>query len=314
MFNIQETFSKSVNISKQTPVLIAYSGGVDSLALSLLAKDCFENITLAIVNHNLRIKAKDEANKALNTAKKLKLNTVILEITKPKPKNENLQDWARQNRYSLLINFAKENNIKHILTAHHSDDNAETILLNILRGTGIKGVKGILPQNQMQGVFINRPLLCFTKAQLKELVESKNLTWVEDPTNAKTDYRRNFLRSIFNSNIEDSKLIKNRLISFSNNLKSANEALDVETEKYFTQAIEKQGDILLLNLEEFKKLHSEFRFRIMLKILNVSKFRFEKINNIINYLCDDAKKVQNYSLYGFKITKKQKLVSFTLNP
>lgn len=314
MFNIQETFSKSVNISKQTPVLIAYSGGVDSLALSLLAKDYFENITLAIVNHNLRTHAKEEASKAQQAAKKLGLNAVILEITQSKPANENLQDWARQNRYSLLINFAKENNIKHILTAHHADDNAETIFLNIIRGTGIKGVKGILPQSQMQGVFINRPLLCFTKAQLKELVESKNLTWVEDPTNAKTDYRRNFLRSIFNSNIEDSKLIKNRLISFSNNLKSANEALDVETEKYFTQAIEKQGDILLLNLEEFKKLHGEFRFRIMLKILNVSKFRFEKINNIINYLCDDAKRVQNYSLYGFKITKKQKLVSFTLNP
>lgn len=310
----KELFSQSVKLNKQTPVLIAYSGGVDSLALSLLAKDYFENITLAIVNHNLRTQAKDEARKALEAAKKLGLNAVILEIKEKKPANENLQDWARQNRYSLLINFAKENNIKHILTAHHSDDNAETIFLNILRGTGIKGVKGILPQNQMQGVFINRPLLCFTKAQLKELVESKNLTWVEDPTNAKTDYKRNLLRSILNSNIEESGLIKNRLISFANNLKSANEALEAETEKYFAQAIEKQGDISVLNLEEFKKLHSEFRFRIILKILNVNKFRSEKIVNIINYLCDDNKKVQNYSLYGFKINKKQKVVSFTLIP
>jgi len=305
---------KDFSLAVDEPIIIAYSGGVDSLALLLLAKTYFHNIKAIIIDHSLRKESALEAVRAKENALKIGIEAIILTVPEKKPSNENLQNWAREQRYQMLLTYAKANSINYIFTAHHKNDNVETILLNLLRGTGIKGVKGIKETSIKSGVNIVRPLLYFSKQDLASFVEKKGLIPVEDPTNKKTDYKRNFLRQLINSQSNKAE-VENRIINLANNLKKADEALDIETEKYFEQICSPLPNITF-NIDKYRQLSEEIKFRLILlifkKLVNLEKFRAEKIVNLIGYLCDSNKKVKNYSLYGCVINKNKDLSSFSI--
>jgi len=180
-------------------ILLAISGGPDSTALLVLAarwRDAQKNkpkLIAATVDHHLRKEAKAEALNVAKLARKLKVPHRILDWRGKKPKS-GLQEAARIARYALLLALARETKCTAIVTAHTQDDQAETVLHRIGRGSGITGLAGIRTQRTRDGMQILRPLLDVSKAQLMAFLHKEKIAYATDPTNADPRYLRSRLR------------------------------------------------------------------------------------------------------------------------
>ena len=182
-----------------TRLLVAVSGGPDSMALLHLARDWREaggpDIIAATVDHALRPEARDEAEQVAQWCATLSLPHAILTWQGEKPASR-LQERARQARYDLLLAHARESGADLIATAHHADDQAETILFRLLRGSGIAGLAGMELVTLRDGMRLARPLLSWTKAELVDLCQSRGQAFIRDPSNDDPRFARTHLRAL----------------------------------------------------------------------------------------------------------------------
>lgn len=182
-------------------VLIALSGGADSVALlhfaCALAKKMQFKVYACHVNHNLRTTAKRDENLVINLCKELNIPLTVKKVavkTLAKKEKLSLEHAARKLRYQALEEAAKKFNCKVLAFAHHADDNVETFLLNLLRGTQLKGLGGIPVRRAFGELEIIRPFLCLTKQEILEYCAYHNLPFENDETNFDDIYTRNFIR------------------------------------------------------------------------------------------------------------------------
>lgn len=175
-------------------ILVAISGGIDSVVLTHLFHDAGYSISLAHCNFQLR--GKESEKDALFVRQlAIKLEIPLYETTFEteafaKKNNLSIQMAARELRYAWFRKIIMQNNFSYVCTAHHADDNLETFLINFSRGTGLEGLTGIPEINEN----VVRPLLLFTRHQIEAYSKLKKLQWREDYTNAETKYLRNKLR------------------------------------------------------------------------------------------------------------------------
>ncbi|WP_127597755.1 tRNA lysidine(34) synthetase TilS [Nitratireductor alexandrii] len=177
------------------PVIVAVSGGGDSLALLVLLNDHFsryarERTILAVtVDHGLRPDAAREARHVGAVCAQLGIAHRILSWQGAKP-DTGLMAAARQARYDLLFRAAQESGAAMIMTAHTRDDQAETVFMRRARGAG-RGLAGIAPATLVRGrVWTVRPLLDMSRAALRDVLRMRGLAWVEDPSNQDCTYER----------------------------------------------------------------------------------------------------------------------------
>lgn len=186
-------------------IVLAVSGGADSTALmyamvSLKNEDTlYADIMCAHINHQLRgADADSDEDFAMNLARDLHLPVATrrVDVRGFARKNKlSIETAARQLRIVNLLDIAKENNCGWIATAHHKNDNAETILHRLVRGTGFRGLAGIWPARiVVNDIRFARPLLCVTRNGVVEYLRKRNLRWRTDHTNADCTYTRNFIR------------------------------------------------------------------------------------------------------------------------
>jgi len=179
---------------KEKKLLIANSGGVDSMVLTHLLQKLDYHITLAHCNFRLRGIASDlDEEFVQKEAEKGQMEFFVSHFkTKKiaKEKGLSIQMAARDLRYKWFDELIKEYKFDYLLTAHHADDNLETFLINLTRGTGLHGLTGIPSGNKN----IIRPLLPFTRKEIEYYANSNNLEWREDRSNFETKYLRNKLR------------------------------------------------------------------------------------------------------------------------
>ena len=180
-------------------LLLAVSGGPDSLALLLLIDRWRVGrsvpIAVATVDHGLRAEAAAEASAvaALCTARGLPHHRLVWNATPPHLVRS--QERARDARYALLVQCASEINADTIVTAHHADDQAETILMRLTRGSGIAGLAGMAAVSERETMTLARPLLGVTKAELVAYCRASGVAFANDPSNSDPKYRRAALRS-----------------------------------------------------------------------------------------------------------------------
>jgi tRNA(Ile)-lysidine synthase len=186
-------------------ILLAVSGGVDSTALlyamhALKAENILSaDLVCAHINHQLRGADADvDEDFVIAQARDLKLTitTKKLDVRGFAQKNKlSVETAARQMRIETLLNIAKANNCSSISTAHHKNDNAETILHRLVRGTGFRGLAGIWPMRLFDDdIRFIRPLLSVTRNEIIEYLKKRNQKWRRDHTNADCTYTRNFIR------------------------------------------------------------------------------------------------------------------------
>ncbi|HIJ52092.1 MAG TPA: tRNA lysidine(34) synthetase TilS [Planctomycetes bacterium] len=186
-------------------LLLAVSGGADSTAL-LYAVSALKtanvlnaDIVCAHIHHQLRGADADlDEDFVISRARELNIpiTTKRLDVRGFARKNKlSIETAARKLRIETLLDIAKANDCKHIATAHHKNDNAETILQRLVRGTGFRGLGGIWPVRVFtDDIRFVRPLLCVSRDEIIEYLRKRNLKWRRDHTNADCTYRRNFIR------------------------------------------------------------------------------------------------------------------------
>jgi tRNA(Ile)-lysidine synthase len=187
---------------KAVPALVlAVSGGPDSVALMWLAARWRRSLArgprlvAVTVDHGLRAESAREANDVKRLARSLDLAHQTLRWTGVKPKT-GLPAAARTARYRLLAKAARDHGATHILTAHTRDDQAETLLMRMLRGSGLAGLSAMVRQTPRDGVMLARPLLNISKSQLVATLKKAKIGFADDPTNRDIHFTRPRLRAL----------------------------------------------------------------------------------------------------------------------
>jgi tRNA(Ile)-lysidine synthase len=212
-------------------IVLAVSGGPDSIALMWLAARWRSTLVrgprlIAVtVDHGLRAEAAGEARDVKRLARSLDLPHRTMRWTGDKPKT-GLPAAARAARYRLLAQAARANGATHILTAHTRDDQAETLLMRLLRGSGISGLAAMARESERDGVLLARPFLHVSKSQLVATLKKAKIGFADDPTNRDTNFTRPRLRAIMPVLAAEGGDTRN-LARLASRLARANQAVEV---------------------------------------------------------------------------------------
>ncbi len=178
-------------------LLLAVSGGLDSVVLAELCKQAGFRFAIAHCNFQLRgEESKRDEEFVKELSEKYEVHFYLRRFqteSYAEEKKISIQEAARELRYDFFSDILNESNNSPdlLLTAHHRDDNIETLLMNFFRGTGLQGLTGIPLKNGKT----RRPLLAFSRDELNEFAEKNNLKWVEDSSNQLSKYTRNYIRN-----------------------------------------------------------------------------------------------------------------------
>ena len=246
---------KSFSLDPKVKLLIAVSGGVDSMVLLDLFAKLKYNITIAHCNFNLRGSESDEDEAFVITyAKNNAIPYFIKHFdTKSHSHTEgaSIQMVARKLRYEWFQDLCDANGFKYVLTAHHANDNLETFLINLSRGTGLEGLTGIPEKNKN----IIRPLLPFSRLEIEMYAQEKNINWREDKSNSDTKYLRNKIRHDILPQFMD--LNPKFLESFNDTIKYLNgtaRILDTHIKQYKSLLFTKKNDTYKVPVAALKQL------------------------------------------------------------
>ena len=254
----QNHMNTSLSFLKKGKLLVAISGGLDSVVLTHLCCKSGLNIALAHCNFNLRGDESDaDEDFVLQLAENLDLEVFIESFDTMAYADEykqSIQMAARELRYHWFQELSEQLNFDYILTAHHADDNLETFLINLSRGTGLDGLTGI---PEINGNIV-RPLLPFSRQDIEVYAKDKKLKWREDSSNVSTKYMRNKLR---HDVIPILKSINpNLLQNFQTTLNNLNDTADIVEERVnavLKRSIESIDNTeIKFKISEFKKLNN----------------------------------------------------------
>lgn len=254
-------------INDNDTVVIGESGGPDSMCLLFLLMEYRKshniNIVAAHVNHSIRAESDNEQIFVENYCKK---NNIIFDTMKIEKSNFELtENKAREIRYEYFKNTIKKYNAKFLLTAHHGDDLMETILMRLTRGSSLKGYAGFEMHIKYRDYILLRPLIYYTKQEIKEYADKNNIPYVVDKSNEKTKYTRNRYRKYALPFFKEENINSNKkFLNFSNKLLEACRFIDdIVNDTFKNVYINK-----VLYVDKFNDNKKIVKTRIIEKILN----------------------------------------------
>jgi tRNA(Ile)-lysidine synthase len=175
---------------------IAYSGGLDSHVLLHALAQLRPHLNLELravhIHHGLQSQADDWAKHCQQVCQALEIRCEVIRVKVRAAPRESLEANARSARYEAIAQLLAPDDV--VLTAQHADDQAETLLLQLLRGAGVAGLAAMPPVCRLAKGWLVRPLLAYTRAELDDYARQANLHWIEDGSNADIRFNRNFLR------------------------------------------------------------------------------------------------------------------------
>jgi tRNA(Ile)-lysidine synthase len=185
-----------LGLSSATPLTVAFSGGLDSCVLLHALCRLREPLALMLravhVDHGLHAHSSDWAKHAQQTCERLNIPCTVERVQVTQIRGHGLEDAARRARYACLARHVGPGEV--LLTAHQADDQAETVLLQLLRGTGVHGLAAMPVVTPFHQGRLARPLLDFTREQLAVYARQENLQWIDDTSNQDLRFSRNYLR------------------------------------------------------------------------------------------------------------------------
>jgi tRNA(Ile)-lysidine synthase len=295
------TYIQTQKLFKPTNnLLVAVSGGADSMSLCHLLTNAGFTFTVAHCNFNLRGKEADADEKfVVDYCKKnnikcftKKFNTLVY----AENKGISIQMAARELRYNWFNELLAKHNFDCLLTAHHANDNIETFFINLLRGSGINGLKAILPKKDK----LVRPLLFATRAEIEAYIAKSNILFREDSSNKEDKYLRNHLR------LQVIPALKKLNPSFEKTLSTEIEILQ-QTNLILKKEVEKQRKKLLIAEDDtfkisIKKLEKTTASKLILfELLKDFGFNSSQSNDVYDSLQAQSGKV--FSSIGYNLIK-----------
>lgn len=269
-------------------VLLAVSGGVDSIALFHLMRKIPEikrpKLSIAHVNHQLRPEADTEEEFVKHLAEKYRIPFYSFLWDKADHPASGIEEAARKIRYSFFKQVMKQQNINVLMTAHHQDDQIETILMKLARGSTLSQLTGIqFSQSFSEGELV-RPLLGFSKQELYTFAKEQRLEFIEDETNYELTYTRNrFRNQIIPLLKKENNQFNQHIIQFALDLNDLLEVSKNPIEKAFNQVVKKKQDIWELDIERFSGLTASYQ-RLAIKYLLDLLYKGEENLYKANYI------------------------------
>lgn len=249
---------------------VAVSGGADSLSLALFAAAWARKrggrVTALTVDHGLRPEAGAEARRVGRwlRARDIEHRIIVWRGTKPEA---NIQAAARTARYSLLSGWCARRSILHLLLAHHADDQAETYLLRLARGSGVDGLSAMAPVHELPSVRVLRPLLDVPRARLEAALRQTGQEWVDDPTNRDRDHARVRMRQLLPS-LSEEGLTGTRLARTAGRLARARATLeDMVADTLAETVMLHPAGFCVLDRAKLVAAPSEIGLRVLARIL-----------------------------------------------
>jgi tRNA(Ile)-lysidine synthase len=231
-------------IAPDARIGIAVSGGPDSLALLLLAAAARPGqVEAATVDHRLRPESTDEAAMVADLCERLGVPHAILNAHWNDKPTSAIQERARRERYRLLGFWAEERGLDALATGHHADDQAETLLMRLARGAGVRGLAGMRPNSRTPGseVRLLRPLLGWRHNELERICRDAGVRPVNDPSNEDEQFERVRIRGSLAAN---EWLDANALAKSARHLADAHTAIEWATHQEWKQAVRERSGLI----------------------------------------------------------------------
>lgn len=271
---VKDTINKHRLIEKGDKIVLGLSGGPDSVCLLHILKQLEQELDITIfaahLNHQIRgLEAQRDAMYISNLCDKLGVKFFVKSIDVPQYCKENglsLEEGARKLRYDMFDEIKNSIRANKIVVAHNLNDQSETILMRLMRGTGLQGLKGIEYKRDV----IIRPLLDIERKDIENYCEVNELNPKIDSTNLESVYTRNrirlelipYMKKYFNPNIIES------LVRMSHIIKDDNDFIENEAIVQYNQIANKDEDSVYINIEKIKKLHISIKNRILRKAIS----------------------------------------------
>ncbi len=312
----KQNLEKILSGIKLHKIAVAVSGGSDSLALTLLLNKwaILNNVDLTAItiDHRLRTESEQEAKIVHNFCELQNINHVILTYDGKIP-NSNIENVARNYRYKMIFKYMGDNNIETLFVGHNKDEEVETFLLNLTRGSGVYGLSGISEISKRENITIIRPMLIFTKDEIKKFLTENNIKWIEDPSNNDEKYKRVKIRKL-KSVFEDLELTTDRIKNTIENMKLTREMYEFYINDCIKKSVKNIDDSVSILAEKIL----EFPQAIVLKVLgrviqNLTDGIYPPRFKNIFLLCEKIATRKDFkaTLSHLVITSKNGVISFT---
>lgn len=298
------------------PLGVAVSGGGDSIALLMLLHNAGRDVRVATVDHRLRPEAAAEARGVAGLCQKLGVPHKTLAWDAPATTG-NLQKAARDARRRLLADWARAETLRDIALGHTLDDQAETVLMRLARGSGVDGLAGMAARRCENGLCWHRPLLAVQRAELRAYLDQIGVAWIDDPSNEDLRFDRIKARRTLAA-LAPLGLEAKRLAETAAHMRRARIALEIATQDLARScvSITVAGE-LSLGLGPFENAPREIQLRLLSAGLGwVASARYRPRFSSLEGLLASCFSEQNFTktLHGCVISKKNDTILINREP
>jgi len=256
-------------ISSGDTLVVAVSGGADSMALLLalfqFRRDLGLKLIVAHYDHNLRSSSKKDCVFVAKAARRLGLVFVREVNDRVIPLKGSIEEFARERRYDFLFRTAVKYRADAVVTAHTRDDLAETVLMRVLRGTGLAGLKSILPKRTMKGIVLIRPMLTVSRDEVEAFLKEAGVEFITDPTNASLDFTRNKIRRQLIPYLEKEFQpgVKDNLARLADTAANDYDFIEMQAAIILKKYLKRSSGRVSLELFSFRPLHVSLRRAVL---------------------------------------------------
>ena len=297
---IQKSFDRTIVglVPEKETALLAVSGGIDSICLVSLFLNSSAGRRFAVAHCNFHLRGEDsDSDEALVAAwcgrNGVRYHKADFDTEQyASSHNVSIEMAARELRYDWFASLCRDNGYYGVAVAHNANDNAETLILNLLRGTGLRGITGMqtesvvpVTRDELSGVRLLRPMLSFSREQIEEYVAAKSLEYHDDRTNAETVYKRNRIRHLVFPVFES--LNPSFLTTFAREMNAFSEVQEIADDYFLSvreSVCEPAGKDELLRVNAVRLCHLKHYKYVLYRLLEAYGFRDRLLEPVVRLL------------------------------
>ena len=297
---IQKSFDRTIVglVPEKETALLAVSGGIDSICLASLFLNSSAGRRFAVAHCNFHLRGEDsDSDEALVAAwcgwNGVRYHKADFDTEQYASSHSvSIEMAARELRYDWFASLCRENGYYGVAVAHNANDNAETLILNLLRGTGLRGITGMqvetvvpVTRDELSGVRLLRPMLSFSREQIEEYVAANSLEYHDDRTNAETVYKRNRIRHLVFPVFES--LNPSFLTTFAREMNAFSEVQEIADDYFLSvreSACEPAGKDELLRVNAVRLCHLKHYKYVLYRLLEAYGFRDRLLEPVVRLL------------------------------